>query len=218
MKKRFGIVASYDDWIEPYLVSNTLSILDREIPQLKSKIKSVHLCFTTDPFMYGYDEIAQMSLASIEKLNEAGIKCTMLTKGLLPQELTGFSDENEYGITLISLDENYRELVEPGAAIYQDRVAALRYLHEQGCRTWVSIEPYPTPNLIEQDLFNVLDTVEFVDKIIFGRANYNKDISAYKNHHSFYNEQAMLAIEFCEEREIDYHIKKGTLTGSVVFA
>ena len=109
LKKRFGQVKSYDEWIEPYLVSNTLELLDKEIPRLKKKIKSVQLCFTTDPFMYGYDEISDMSIKSIKKLNEAGIKCTVLTKGLIPIDLKDFSKENEYGITLISLDEKYRE-------------------------------------------------------------------------------------------------------------
>ena len=98
LKKRFGQVKSYDEWIEPYLVSNTLELLDKEIPRLKKKIKSVQLCFTTDPFMYGYDEISDMSIKSIKKLNEAGIKCTVLTKGLIPIDLKDFSKENEYGI------------------------------------------------------------------------------------------------------------------------
>jgi len=65
-KKRFGQIATYDEWLEPFLVSNTLEILDREIPRLKAKIKSVQLCFTTDPFMYGYDDIKQMTLATIK--------------------------------------------------------------------------------------------------------------------------------------------------------
>ena len=115
MARRFGKIDSYEKWLEPFLVKNTLKILDKEIPRLKARIKSVQLCFTTDPFMYGYEEIKKMSLASIQKLNAAGIKCTVLTKGLLPHELATFSDENEYGITLVSLNEDYREKTEPGA-------------------------------------------------------------------------------------------------------
>ena len=65
MKKRFGQVKTYEEWLEPKLVSNTLELLDREIPRLKKKIQSVHLCFTTDPFMYGYPEVEQMSIAAI---------------------------------------------------------------------------------------------------------------------------------------------------------
>jgi len=48
-----------------------------------------------------------MSIAAIKKLNAAGIRCTILTKGLLPIEVAAQSSDNEYGITLISLDEDY---------------------------------------------------------------------------------------------------------------
>ena len=95
MSRRFGKVSSYETWVEPYLVSNTLEILDREIPRLKSKIKSVHLCFTTAPFMHEYKEIDKISLAAILKLNTAGIKCTVLTKGILPEVLAEMSHKNE---------------------------------------------------------------------------------------------------------------------------
>lgn len=212
MKKRFGQVKTYEDWLEPKLVSNTLELLDREIPRLKKKIQSVQLCFTTDPFMYGYPEVAQMSIAAIRKLNSAGIKCTTLTKGITPASVAELSKENEYGITLISLDEQYREKMEPGAAPYEDRLAALRALHDAGCKTWISMEPYPTPNLIEQNLGELLEAVSFADKIIFGRTNYSKAVSSYKGHKDFYNKLAAEVIAFCEKRGIQYHIKEKTIT------
>lgn len=212
MSKRFGKVADHEQWCEPKLVSNTLEILDREIPRLKSKIESVHLCFTTDPFMYGYDEVAKMSMAAIKKLNAAGIQCTVLTKGLLPIELAEQSPSNEYGITLISLDEDFRKKIESGASAYADRIAALKALHDKGCRTWVSIEPYPTPNLIEQDLLEILTAVSFVNKIIFGRTNYNKKITAFTTHKAFYNQQVDIVVDFCKQNDISYHIKNGTIT------
>lgn len=212
MKKRFGQIKDYEEWLEPCLVSNTLELLDREIPRLRDKIQSVQLCFTTDPFMNGYPEVSAISIAAIRRLNNAGIRCTTLTKGILPMELAQLSPENEHGITLISLDESYREKMEPGAAPYADRLAALRALHDAGCRTWVSIEPYPTPNLIEQDLQNILDAVNFVDKIIFGRTNYCKEVNAYKQHKAFYNKLAAQVTEFCEQRGIQYHIKDKTIT------
>ncbi len=212
MAKRFGKAANYEEWCKPKLVSNTLEILDREIPRLKSKIESVQLCFTTDPFMYGYDEIKKMSMAAIRKLNTAGIRCTVLTKGILPIELAELSADNEYGITLISLNEDYRKRNEPGASPYSERIAALKALYAKGCKTWVSIEPYPTPNLIQQDLIEILNTVSFAKRIIFGRTNYSKDVSAFTKHRSFYNEQAETVVRFCREHNIDYHIKNGTIT------
>lgn len=212
MAKRFGKITTHEDWCTPKLVSNTLEILDREIPRLKPKIESVQLCFTTDPFMFGYDEVGAMSIAAIRKLNNAGIRCTVLTKGLLPIELAKQSDKNEYGITLISLDEAFRRRIEPGAATYAERVTTLKALSDRGCKTWVSIEPYPTPNLIQQDLKGILNTVAFANRIIFGRTNYNKEISAYREQRPFYNEQAAVVVQFCKGKGIDYHIKNGTIT------
>lgn len=211
-KKRFGKIQTYEQWIQPYLVSNTLQLLQREIPKLRYKIESVQLCFTTDPFMYGYDEIAQTSLAAIKMLNQADIKCTVLTKGILPMELANYSSDNEYGITLVSLDEDYRKRMEPYTATYQERLEAMKALHEAGCKTWVSIEPYPTPNLINQKLDELLEKISFTDKIIFGRTNYCKEISAYKQYKKFYNEQAEYVTEFCKKRNILYYIKEKTIT------
>lgn len=212
LKKRFGQIKTYDDWLKPYLVSNTLQLLDKEIPRLKEKIKSVQLCFATDPFMYGYPQIEKMSLDAIKKLNRAGIKCLVLTKGILPEKLAKCSKKNEYGITLISLDEEFRKKIEPGAASYAGRLAALKTLHNAGCKTWVSIEPYPTPNLIDQNLGEILEEVSFVDRIVFGRTNYNKTVSGYKKNKHFYNECAEEVINFCEKRGISYHIKAKTMT------
>ena len=212
MKKRFGVIKGYEDWLKPCLVANTLELLDTEIPRLRDKIKSVELCFTTDPFMCGYPEIEEMSIAAIRKLNAAGIKCSILTKGILPIELAQLFKENEYGISLVSLNEDFRARMEPGAAEYADRLAALRALHNSGCSTWISVEPYPTPNLVEQNISTVLDAVSFADKIIFGRTNYNKTVTAFPDHKAFYNVQVQSVIAFCEDHGIAYHIKEGTTT------
>ena len=211
-KKRFRTVVSYEEWCEPALVNNTLELLDHEIPKFKNKIKILHLCFTTDPFMYEYEEIQEMSLSVIKKVNDTGIRCSVLTKGILPLTLADLSKENEYGVTIVSLDDAFRKRMEPGAAPIEERLSALKALHEAGCKTWVSIEPYPTPNIIRQDLTDVLNAVSFVDKIIFGRMNYNKEINSYKEHKRFYNECAQKVIEFCTKRKKAYHIKDGTIT------
>ncbi len=211
MAKRFGKAKTYEEWCEPKIAINALDILDKEIPRLRNKIKSVHLCFSTDPFMYGYEEISKMSIAIIKKLNNAGIKCTVLTKGVLPIELAKLSPENEYGITLVSLNEEFRNDMEPNTAPYQERIESLRALHDAGCKTWVSMEPYPTPNFIEQDLNEILETISFCDKIIFGRLNYNKKVSEYIDAKTFFNNSARDVIAFCERHNKAYHIKEGTI-------
>ena len=212
MAKRFGKVKSYDEWIKPQMVENTMELLTQELPKLKSKIQILHLCFTTDPFMHGHKEIAELSKQIIQKANSEGVRCSVLTKGILPESLAEFPLDNEYGITVVSLDDKFVEKYEPGAANITDRINALRVLHNTGCKTWVSIEPYPTPNMINQNLEGILESVSFADKIIFGRLHYNKTVSEYKDYKKFYNDCAQTVINFCNAHGIAYHIKKGTIS------
>lgn len=212
MAKRFGKVKTYEDWIKPCIVENTMALLDKELPAFKDKINILHLCFTTDPFMYQNEAIQNLSTAILRKANDHGIRCSVLTKGILPQELSVLSKENQYGITVVSLDDTFTKEFEPGASPISDRIAALRRLHDAGCYTWVSIEPYPTPNIISQSLTAILEAVSFADKIIFGRLHYNKIVSEYKEHKAFYNSCAHQVENFCNNKGISYHIKKGTLT------
>jgi DNA repair photolyase len=214
MSKRFGRIRTYREWLKPKLVGNAIELLNIEIPRLKDKIKSVHLCFMSDPFMVGFPEITQASLEIIRILNENGIRVTTLTKGIYPKHLANFATnaDNEYGITLVSLKSSFREQFEPHAATFRTRINALSRLKKLGLRTWVSMEPYPTPNIVKQNISEILNKISFVDKIIFGRLNYNVDSTRFKNHKDFYDDLCHEVIEFCEIHGIEYYIKNGTMT------
>lgn len=212
MAKRFGKVKSYKEWCDPKIVKNALELLDKEIPKYKKEINFVHLCFTTDPFMYKHPEIADLTLKVINKLNLNGIRCTVLTKGIYPKELINtekYGKENEYGITLISLDNKFKGRFEPFSAYYLGRIKSLKMLHDARLKTWVSMEPYPTPNLVKQDLNDILEKISFVDNIIFGKLNYNSS-SSFPENKEFYDNCAGIVERFCKEKGIKYHIKYGT--------
>jgi len=210
MAKRFGKVKSYSDWIKPKIVENAIELLEKEIPKYKKKIKFVHMCFSTDPFMYKCNEVKDLTYKLIKILNKAGIRCTALTKGMLPLKLAELSEENEFGITLISLDEKFREEYEPYSATYVKRIESLYNLYRKGIKTWVSIEPYPTPNILEQDFDEILERIGFVDRVIFGKLNYNKKASKYEEKYEFYSELSSKVIDFCNKNGKEYHIKDGT--------
>ena len=129
----------------------------------------------------------------------------------MPIELTELSKENEFGITLISLNEDFRKKYEPYSAPYHERINRLHSLHKEGLKTWVSIEPYPTPNIIGQDFDKILDEISFVDKIIFGRLNYNSRVTRFPGFQFYYNKLSEKVINYCKKRGKDYHIKKGTV-------
>ncbi|MFH1594047.1 MAG: radical SAM protein, partial [Candidatus Omnitrophota bacterium] len=61
-----------------------------------------------------------------------------------------------------------------------------------------------------QDLNEILEAVSFVDRIIFGRLNYNVKSSEFKYTKEFYNSSAASVVKFCRKNGIDYHIKHGT--------
>jgi DNA repair photolyase len=213
MKKRCGVVKTYEEWLKPKLVSNAMELLDREIPKLKNKIKSVHLCFSTDPFMYGQDEVVESSSRILKKLNENDLPCEILTKGIYPEELAhngAIKSLNDFGISLVSLDDDYRKKYEPHAAPFEERIVSLRKLHDKGMKTWVSMEPYPTPNIWDQDLKEILRAISFVDRIVFGKLNYNRLSTSFEYAKDFYLSQIRTLKSFCKKNKIECYIKKDT--------
>ncbi len=228
MAKRFGWIKDYEDWRRPRIAKNALELLEKEIPKYKDQIDFVHLCFMSDPFMYDFEkkqsipEIKDLTLKIIEKLNSEGIKVTTLTKGIYPEDILDkkkFLQNNEYGITLVSLNDKFKEKFEPFSAPYKERIDSLKKLSQAGLNTWVSMEPYPTPKLDEtaENIEKILESIGFVQKIIFGKLNYNRlmsygsnSASVWKNNEEFYKEMAMKVINFCKKNNIKYHIKSGT--------
>lgn len=210
MGRSYGRTSSYEEWCRPKLVSNAAELLEKELApgrggRRKELPERVHFSLTTDPFMVGWPEIQATSLRLIEILNAHGIPASVLTKGRLPAELADrgrFPCDNDYGISLVSLDEAFRERWEPGAAPYAERIAALRALAEAGRSTYVHMEPYPTPNIIAQDLAPILEEVGFAREIYFGGWNYNKIATAFPGREDFYRDQAEILRRFCARRGV----------------
>ncbi|ACM61561.1 DNA repair photolyase [Caldicellulosiruptor bescii] len=207
MNRRFRNI-SYDDWIKPKLVDNTIELLEKELPKLRGKAKYINMCFATDPFMYNQPEVIKLSCDVIALINSFGIPVRTLTKGVYTLVVAKVSNhpENSFGVTLVSLSEEFRRKYEPNAAPVSERIKSLFAMHKCGIRTWVSIEPYPTPDIIAQDIDELLESVSFVDRIVFGRWNYGK--LNYPDPDRFYREMAFKVLEFGKKEGIEVVIKK----------
>lgn len=227
MAQKFGWVKNYEDWRRPRIAINAIELLEKEIPKYKNEIDFVHLCFMSDPFMYDIKEgnlipeIKELTLRIIERLNKEGIRVTTLTKGFYPDEILDgkrFLKTNEYGITLVSLDKEFKQNYEPFSAPYERRIESLEKLAKAGLKTWVSIEPYPIPELDKtaENIETILRKVKFVNKIIFGKLNYRRlnynsgPSQVWRNNHDFYRKKAQEIINFCKKKDVEYHIKFGT--------
>jgi hypothetical protein len=66
---------------------------------------------------------------------------------------------------------------------------------------------------VKQDFNKILDQIGFVDKIIFGRLNYNKMVTSYNEKEVFYNDLTKTVVDFCIKNSKQYHIKEGTYCG-----
>lgn len=236
-------VEDYDDWCQPRIVSNTLQLLECELAtKRKEPIERVHLCFTTDPFMYGRKDVCELTLACIDLLNKSDIPVTVLTKGGYPlgymNVLEGHPD-NEYGVTLASLNEGFCYEWEPYADEPMHRLWTLEELHKAGMHTWVSMEPFPActkrtldaiygandpewepwstggldgmPDDEYSALRECLGAAAFVERLVFGRWNYNlfmptdqEDVAGW------YKGAAAIVRRFCDAQSIECIIKKGT--------
>jgi DNA repair photolyase len=208
MAQSHGRVRSYEEWCAPKLVINAVELLTKELGCMKKKPDYIHLCLSTDPFMTGYPEVTDMSLKLIELTNTYGIPCSILTKGKLPGELGDeerFPVENIYGISIISLNETFRNQWEPRSALYVERINALKYLHNNARHTLAHIEPYPTPNILKQNLEDILEAVGFVDQIYFSGWNYNNIVHEFPEYRQFYRNQSGLALSFCQGHNIRYN-------------
>ena len=206
---------SEDEWVNPAIVRNAMELLRKEIPLYRDRIKSVHLSFSTDPFMHGFPEVEWLSLEIVNELNSHGIPCTILTKGIYPVSRIlrlPRAGINSYGITLVSTREAFRQKWEPGAAPLRDRMGALRQLSQAGLRTWVSMEPWVHPHLGgDTEVDQVLAAMGFVGRIVFGRLNYRNHCLPSRDVRAHYAGQAKKVVKFCRAHAIDCHIKSGTM-------
>ena len=204
MMQRFGKVATYEEWCQPRLVANALQLAQKELPRLRGKARSVHLSFATDAFMYQHPEVTALTLQLMRLINSYDIPVHTLTKGVIPEEALHISRQNQFGITLVSVDEDFRTRYEPGTAPYPERILGLRRAHDLGLHCFVNMEPYPTPNIWQQDVVRVLEAVNFVDEIRLGQLNYNGVVKQYPGWRAWYRQQGATAREWCEAHGIQY--------------
>lgn len=204
MMKRFGKVASYEAWCAPKIVENALALAEKELPKLRDKAKFIHFSYATDPFMYEQPEVIALTLKLMALINAYDIPVHILTKGIILNEAFVLSKQNVFGITLVSLADTFHTKYEPGTAPYADRIAALKRAHEKGFKTFVNIEPYPTPNIFKQSILPILEAVAFVDEIRLSQLNYNDIIYQYRNWQAFYQKTGLFAKTWCLEHNIAY--------------
>ena len=150
--------------------------------------KTIHLCFTCDPYPTGYDSTPTREI--IKLIKEYGNHVQILTKGNGSRDFDLLDHNDFFGVTITggeSKEKNHELTVQliQAKALYK-------------ISTWVSFEP-----VIDADV--VLNCLRYganaVDKVKIGKLNYyDSDI----NWHDF----GIEAERICKEQGVNYYIKE----------
>ena len=151
--------------------------------------KLIHLCFTCDPYPYGYDTTVTREIISL--LKSTGNNVQILTKGDGSRDFDLLGPEDWYGITLDGIGNGRNPQ-------WKARVDALAEAHSLGIKTWVSFEPVTD----DREFFINLHLVApIVDKVKIGKLNYHKsDIN--------WADFGRRAETLCQQLGLDYYIKE----------
>lgn len=149
--------------------------------------KTIHLCFTCDPYPTGYDTTATRVI--IKLLKQYGNHVQILTKGDGSRDFDLLGGEDWYGVTY---DGQYGGVYMPS-----DRLADIREAHGRGIKTWCSFEPVIDADRVMETLESCAD---IFDKVKIGKLNYYPSTI---NWAKFGREAEAL----CKKLELDYYIK-----------
>lgn len=186
----------------------------------------VFLSFLTDPYSH-FNKETKLTRLVLEILLEHRIPVSILSKGGLNvlediDVIKAFGENIQVGGSLTFTKDEDSLKWEKNAALPAERFEALRILHENGVRTWASMEPiiYPDQSLEIMHLTN-----QYVDGYKIGKLNHfqkyedrfdwtqflNDSIAVMRKYaKSFYikNDLAAFANEnthlFPHERDMDY--------------
>lgn len=163
---------------------NIVEETEKQIIREKITGKTIHLCFTCDPYPTGYDTTATMEIIKI--LKKAGNHVQILTKGDGQRDFDLLDENDWFGVTIDgSRGKDYLK--------YQIKKA-----NNLGIKTWVSFEPV----LDETEVLKSIEELSnFVDKVKIGKLNY---------YHSEINwsEFGHKAERLCKSLGLAYYIKE----------
>jgi DNA repair photolyase len=203
----------YEDWIRATPRENVIQNLEKDIRKLRENnviIKDIFLGSITDSYQ-PLEREHKLTRQIIEVLMQNELPFTILTKSdMVLRDIDLFKNYSlcRIGVTITSLDENFRKDLEPFSVSYTPRIKVLEVLEANKILTYLSCEPiFPVeeanPIEIVNKLRPVVDLFEFEKWSkyrIQGIPEYY-----YKNYSDeYYFGMFKELISFCEANNINY--------------
>lgn len=180
---------------------NLVEVVGNQLRRMPEKPLGVFLSFLTDPAM---NWVQTHPLC--DYLLDQGISVATSTKFAELPPIPGVHT----GITYTVSEEDYWKRYEPGTSKPEFRVRYLRDADRMGNPTWASIEPFPVKIIYPASIEKTVDDLNFVDKLILGRWNYDSRAST-KEAIEEYRNTIPSFIDSCRTYGIKYYVKQETL-------
>lgn len=208
MMKRFN-----KEYIHSDVYMKETQKLEKEIllsaKKFKNSEKQVFLSFTTDPYSHFNNE-TKFTRRVLEILLEYKIPVSILTKGgkNVLQDLDvikQFGPNIQVGGSLTFTSDEDSLKWEKNGSLPSERFETLKTLHENGVKTWASMEPVIYP---EQSLEIMEITHSFIDGYKIGKLNHFKKHEEKFDWTKFLND----SVSIMRKHEKLFYIKKDLLS------
>lgn len=208
-KQPFKVIP-YEDWIDAAPRTDTPELLRKQLKGMRQvtrdKIKDIFICSACDAYQPKELE-CEITREVIEILTANKLPFTVLTKNtnvLRDIDLFKGYDKCRVGLTIITLDEDFRKLLEPNSSPIADRCEALRTLKDAKITTYCSVEPMMPDK--RSDPIAIIDRLkDCVDLFEFGKWNPKfKDSIAVKYDEGWYVDTFQKLNKHCDELGINY--------------
>lgn len=165
--------------------------------------RKVQLSFIGDPCQS--DESSWLTHQALVLLGVHGIKATILTKAphkpiVWDWDKVLAAYDTSLGVSIVWHDDKMGFQYEPGAPSVRSRMIHTEILHNNGIRTWVSLEPVIDP---AQALLVIMRMHEYVDHWKVGIIQHDAELVAAHDWGKFYHDVTSLL----DSVGADYYIK-----------
>lgn len=205
----------YEDWIRATPRENVIQNLEEDIRKLRENnviIKDIFLGSITDSYQ-PLEREYRLTRQIIEVLKQNELPFTILTKSdMVLRDIDLFKNYSlcRIGVTITSLDENFKKNLEPFSASYTARIKVLEVLRANNIQTYLSCEPmFPVKEANPIEIVNKLGPV--VDLFEFGMWSKYRTQGIPEYYYKDYSDEYYLRvfkeiIDFCEIQHVNYCI------------
>ncbi len=149
---------------------NAYLTLKKELIRKKlKKFGKIFISSVTDPYQ-SIENKYKITRKILETLPETFEPCILTKSSLVERDIDVFKKfkKIEIGITITTL-KDWKNF-EPRASSPEERIKALRKIHDEGIRTYVFLGPV-LPYITDRDLNEIMEKISFVDEIMVDRLN-----------------------------------------------